>query len=89
MQPGPRSRSADRSSDREARAHRDAARPALPRTIAVFNHKGGTGKTTTAVSIAAGLASRGKRVLLVDTDAQGNVGVSLGASRSDRSTTCS
>lgn len=50
-----------------------------PRCIAVFNHKGGTGKTTTAVSIAAGLAAKGKRVLLVDTDAQGNVAVSLGA----------
>ncbi|MEO7111854.1 MAG: AAA family ATPase, partial [Polyangiaceae bacterium] len=48
-----------------------------PRKIAVFNHKGGTGKTTTSVSIAAGLAARGAKVLLVDTDAQGNVGVSL------------
>jgi chromosome partitioning protein len=55
-----------------------------PRVIAVFNHKGGTGKTTTSVSLAAGLAMRGKRVLLVDTDAQGNVGVSLAAS-SERS----
>ena len=43
----------------------------------MFNHKGGTGKTTTSVSLAAGLAMRGKRVLLVDTDSQGNVGVSL------------
>lgn len=51
---------------------------ALPRRIAVFNHKGGTGKTTTAVSIAAALAQKGKRVLLVDTDAQGNVAASLG-----------
>jgi chromosome partitioning protein len=51
----------------------------VPRYLAVFNHKGGTGKTTTAVSVAAGLAARGKKVLLVDTDAQGNVGVSLGA----------
>ncbi len=50
-----------------------------PRCIAVFNHKGGTGKTTTSVSIAAGLAMRGHKVLLVDTDAQGNVSVSLGA----------
>jgi chromosome partitioning protein len=50
----------------------------LPRMIAVFNHKGGTGKTTTSVSLAAGLAMRGKKVLLVDTDAQGNVSVSLG-----------
>jgi chromosome partitioning protein len=49
-----------------------------PRRLAIFNHKGGTGKTTTSVSIAAGLAARGLRVLLVDTDSQGNVGVSLG-----------
>jgi chromosome partitioning protein len=49
-----------------------------PARLAIFNHKGGTGKTTTSVSIAAGLASRGLRVLLVDTDSQGNVGVSLG-----------
>ena len=50
----------------------------MPRRLAIFNHKGGTGKTTTSVSLAAGLASRGLRVLLVDTDSQGNVGVSLG-----------
>jgi chromosome partitioning protein len=56
----------------------------FPRCIAVFNHKGGTGKTTTAVNVAAGLAAKGQKVLLVDTDAQGNVGVSLGAS-SERS----
>ncbi|MBL8603952.1 MAG: ParA family protein [Myxococcales bacterium] len=49
-----------------------------PRRIAVFNHKGGTGKTTTAVNVAAGLAERGLRVLLVDVDPQGNVGVALG-----------
>src|SRR5690606_6405981 len=45
--------------------------------IAVFNHKGGTAKTTTSVSISAGLASAGQRVLLVDTDSQGNVATSL------------
>ena len=57
-----------------------AAHPSgVPRYLAVFNHKGGTGKTTTAVTVAAGLAARGRRVLLVDTDAQGNVAVSLGA----------
>jgi chromosome partitioning protein len=49
-----------------------------PARLAIFNHKGGTGKTTTSVTIAAGIASRGLRVLLVDTDSQGNVGVSLG-----------
>jgi chromosome partitioning protein len=56
------------------------ARPRIhaPARLAIFNHKGGTGKTTTSVSLAAGMAARGVRVLLVDTDSQGNVGVSLG-----------
>jgi chromosome partitioning protein len=54
------------------------------RVVAIFNHKGGTGKTTTAVTLAGSLAARGQRVLLVDTDAQGNVAVSLGL-RSERS----
>ena len=69
-----------------SRAAASAQRPpsGAPRVIAVFNHKGGTGKTTTAVSVAAGLAMRGKRVLMVDTDAQGNVAVSLGT-QSERS----
>src|SRR5258708_5318296 len=53
-------------------------RMVAPSRLAVFNHKGGTGKTTTSVSLAAGLAARGLRVLLVDTDSQGNVSVSLG-----------
>ncbi|RMH41375.1 MAG: ParA family protein [Deltaproteobacteria bacterium] len=48
------------------------------RRVAILNQKGGTGKTTTAVNLAAGAAERGHQVLLVDTDAQGNVGVSLG-----------
>lgn len=69
--------------DGDARARELTAR-GMPRVLAVFNHKGGTGKTTTAVSVAAGLASRGNKVLLVDTDAQGNVSVSLGAT-SERS----
>jgi chromosome partitioning protein len=56
----------------------------LPRFLAIFNHKGGTGKTTTSVSIAAGLAAQGKKVLLVDTDSQGNVAVSLNVN-SDKS----
>ncbi len=57
------------------------ARPAAgapARVIAVLNQKGGTGKTTTAINVAAGLAEISKRVLLVDLDAQGNVGISLG-----------
>jgi chromosome partitioning protein len=57
--------------------------PTGPRVIAVFNQKGGTAKTTTAVHVAAGLARAGHRVLLVDTDGQGNAGASLGV-RVDR-----
>ncbi len=56
----------------------DAFRSKRARRIAILNQKGGTGKTTTAVNLAAGLAERANEVLLIDTDAQGNVGVSLG-----------
>jgi chromosome partitioning protein len=56
----------------------EAFRARRARRIAVLNQKGGTGKTTTSVNLAAGVAERGHKVLLVDTDAQGNVGVSLG-----------
>ena len=48
------------------------------RKIAVVGFKGGIGKTTTCVSLGAGLALKGRRVLLVDTDAQANVSLSLG-----------
>lgn len=67
-----------------ARSAVSTSAPVGPRRIAVFNHKGGTGKTTTSVSLAAGLADRGHKVLLLDTDSQGNVAVSLGA-KSERS----
>jgi len=50
----------------------------VARTVVVANHKGGVGKTTTAVSLATGLADMGRSVLLVDTDPQGNVGAFLG-----------
>nr|HEX4314185.1 ParA family protein [Kofleriaceae bacterium] len=56
----------------------EAFRAKRARRIAILNQKGGTGKTTTAVNLAAGLAEREHDVLLIDTDAQGNVGVSLG-----------
>ena len=48
------------------------------RRISVINYKGGTGKTSTAVSLSHGLALRGHRVLLVDTDPQGSAGYHLG-----------
>ena len=56
----------------------EAFRAKRARRVAILNQKGGTGKTTTAVNLAAGLAERDHEVLLIDTDAQGNVGVSLG-----------
>jgi chromosome partitioning protein len=48
------------------------------RKIAIVGFKGGIGKTTTCVSLGAGLALKGRRVLLVDTDTQANVSLSLG-----------
>ena len=48
------------------------------RTIAIANQKGGTGKSTTAASLGIALSMRGKRVLLVDADPQGDLTTSLG-----------
>ncbi len=50
----------------------------MNRIIGVLNYKGGTGKTTTVVSLAAGLALKGHKVLIVDLDAQGNLATYLG-----------
>lgn len=48
------------------------------KVIAVSNQKGGTAKTTSCVNLGIGLAKAGKRVLLIDTDPQGSLSISLG-----------
>ena len=54
------------------------------KTIAFANRKGGTGKTTSAVSIAAAIAESGKKVVLVDLDPQANATAALGIERAGR-----
>jgi chromosome partitioning protein len=64
---------------------RTSQRPA--RIVAFVNQKGGVGKTTSTVNIAAALADRGERVLVVDIDPQGNATSSFGVDKQDLETT--